>query len=142
MQNFSERLRTAIAQSATPKGVLAQRAGVAHSTVSRWLSGSVPSYDMAVRIGTILGVDAKWLLTGESADAKDARDFVKEEAPAYYYAPALGGPSVPSLVQAIRQASARLEIEGDPVMRAGLAAHLKTLATLLEEKELERIAAG
>ncbi len=65
MQNFSKRLAEAIAKSGIPKGELAKRIEVALSTVSRWLGGAIPKAETIARLAAVLGVDAKWLLTGE-----------------------------------------------------------------------------
>ena len=65
MQNFSSRLAEAIAKSGKSKGGLAASVGVALSTVSRWLGGTVPKAETIARIAAVLSVDAKWLLTGE-----------------------------------------------------------------------------
>lgn len=64
MQNFSRRLETAIAKSGIPKGVLSAHCGVALSTVSRWLDGTIPKPDTLEAIAQKLGVDSVWLLTG------------------------------------------------------------------------------
>ncbi|MEP2776784.1 MAG: helix-turn-helix transcriptional regulator [Luteolibacter sp.] len=58
---FTERLAVAIAKSGKSKGSLAKHCGVALSTVSRWLKGSIPKADTILEIATFLGVDAKWL---------------------------------------------------------------------------------
>jgi transcriptional regulator with XRE-family HTH domain len=65
MQNFPTRLAEAIAKSGKSKGALAATLGVALSTVSRWLGGTVPKAETLARIAAVLSVDAKWLLTGE-----------------------------------------------------------------------------
>lgn len=65
MQNFSNRLAQSIAASGKPKGALAAHTGVALSTVSRWLSGTVPKAETLEEIAEFLSVDAKWLLTGQ-----------------------------------------------------------------------------
>jgi transcriptional regulator with XRE-family HTH domain len=65
MQNFSTRLAEAIAKSGKSKGALAASTGVALSTVSRWLGGTIPKAEAIARIAKFLGVDAKWLLSGD-----------------------------------------------------------------------------
>jgi transcriptional regulator with XRE-family HTH domain len=67
VQNFSNRLAQAITASGKPKGALAAHAGVALSTVSRWMAGTVPKAETLDLIASFLGVDAKWLLTGHEA---------------------------------------------------------------------------
>lgn len=68
MQTFSQRLAEAIAKSGKSKGSLASSAGVALSTVSRWLGGTVPKADTLDAVAHFLGVNAKWLLTGEGQE--------------------------------------------------------------------------
>lgn len=68
MQNFSTRLAEAIAKSGKSKGALAANAGVALSTVSRWLGGTIPKADTLGVAAQFLGVSAKWLLTGEGQE--------------------------------------------------------------------------
>lgn len=74
MQNFSNRLAQSIAASGKPKGALAAHTGVALSTVSRWLGGTVPKAETLEEIAEFLGVDAKWLLTGQE-EAGNAGKF-------------------------------------------------------------------
>lgn len=64
MQNFAARLKTAIEDSGKPKGDLAAHCGVALSTVSRWLAGSVPGNETLEKIASFTGTDPIWLLTG------------------------------------------------------------------------------
>jgi transcriptional regulator with XRE-family HTH domain len=82
VQNFAQRLGVAISSSGKSKGALAADAGVALSTVSRWCSGVVPKAETLDQIARFLGVDAKWLLTGEGASSAPLGD--------------LGGSAVPS----------------------------------------------
>ena len=95
MQNFSDRLKQAIAASGKQKGALAKHCGVEASTVTRWQTGTVPMADSILRIAEFLGVDAKWLMTGEIAeitksstnrkqpDVGNPAYVVREEMPAY-----------------------------------------------------------
>jgi len=70
MQNFSNRLAQSITASGKPKGALAAHTGVALSTVSRWIGGTIPKAETLDEIAAFLGVDAKWLLTGQPATAQ------------------------------------------------------------------------
>lgn len=70
-EKFSAKLAIAIAQSGKSKGALASHCGVALSTVSRWLSGSIPKAKKLDSIARFLGVDAKWLIENESAGPVD-----------------------------------------------------------------------
>lgn len=73
MQNFPQRLESAIQRSGKQKGELAEHCGVALSTVSRWLGGSVPKAETLDRISGFLGVDAKWLIFGGDNLADEAK---------------------------------------------------------------------
>ncbi|MDP3851981.1 MAG: helix-turn-helix domain-containing protein [Luteolibacter sp.] len=81
MQNFSYRLEEAIQRSGKPKGELATHCGVALSTVSRWLAGSVPKAETLEIIAGFLGVSAKWLVFGGDDLASGA---IVREDPAIY----------------------------------------------------------
>jgi transcriptional regulator with XRE-family HTH domain len=64
MKTFPERLQKAIDDKGEPKGKLAKHCGVALSSVSRWLAGSVPREDKMKEIAEFLGVDPLWLAHG------------------------------------------------------------------------------
>lgn len=84
VQNFSRRLETAIASSGKSKGALAKHCGVALSTVSRWLDGSVPKNEGLLKICEFLEVDPVWLLTGvEVMTREDPPTVLLDEPPAY-----------------------------------------------------------
>lgn len=78
MQNFSDRLAEAIFLSGKSKGALATSTGVALSTVSRWLGGTTPKAETLEKIAKFLGVDAKWLLTGDSSPSKSGESDSSE----------------------------------------------------------------
>jgi transcriptional regulator with XRE-family HTH domain len=67
VQNFSDRLKSAITSSGKRKGALDVYCGVEPSTVTRWLNGTQPMTDSVLRMAEFLGVDAKWLMSGENA---------------------------------------------------------------------------
>lgn len=67
MQNFSDRLKSAIKSSGKRKGALALYCGVEASTVTRWLNGTQPMTDSILRMAEFLGVDAKWLMVGDAS---------------------------------------------------------------------------
>lgn len=122
VQNFSTRLAEAIVRSRKSKGALAQSQGVALSTVSRWLGGSMPDAERIPSIASFLGADAKWLLTGEAGDANGGRDdgvLRDEPATSSGYGrrrePAEPAPSLESSI-------------------ARIAAALERIATALEDK--------
>lgn len=75
----------AIKKAGKPKGALAEHCGVALSTVSRWLSDTEPKADAVMRISEFLGVDAKWLMTGEIAGS--SRDLYDPGVPSGKSAP-------------------------------------------------------
>lgn len=65
-QNFSERLSSLLSHG--KKGKLAAFCAVEPSTVSRWLNGStVPNSDSLFKIAQFLGVNANFLMGGETA---------------------------------------------------------------------------
>lgn len=66
LKTFSDRLKEAIRAADIPKAELASRLGVPPSSVSRWIAGSVPRSETISEIAKLLGVDANWLITGES----------------------------------------------------------------------------
>lgn len=72
VQNYFDRLEQALAMRHRTKGDLATHLGVALSTVSRWRS-AVPRAETVHQMADWLGVDAKWLMTGE-AKKKPERD--------------------------------------------------------------------
>jgi hypothetical protein len=59
---FERRLAKAITASGKAKGELAAACGVALSTVSRWLGGTIPQTETLVKISRFLGVSETWLL--------------------------------------------------------------------------------
>ena len=59
---FSERLRAAM--GSTPQAVVAKRARVSTSALSRLFQGREPGLFKAARIATALGVNLEWLATG------------------------------------------------------------------------------
>jgi len=85
VQNFAHRLGVAISSSGKSKGALAADAGVALSTVSRWCAGVIPTAETLDQIAQFLGVDAKWLLSGEgppaSSPAKTCGSAIPPPAP-------------------------------------------------------------
>jgi transcriptional regulator with XRE-family HTH domain len=92
VQNFPDRLKSAIKSSGKRKGALAVYCGVEPSTVTRWLNGTQPMTESVLRMAEFLGVDAKWLLTGENAESStDPKEsgigdsaYVMREEPAIY----------------------------------------------------------
>lgn len=74
VRNFADRLQEAIRKSGKPKGDLARHCGVALSTVSRWLAGTVPRMDMLRKIAGFLAVDETWLLIGRSSADSEVAD--------------------------------------------------------------------
>lgn len=87
MQKFSTRLAEAIAKSGKSKGALAASTGVALSTVSRWLGGAVPKAETIANIANFLGVDAKWLLLGESEERSAQRELTVADIEAMFSDP-------------------------------------------------------
>jgi transcriptional regulator with XRE-family HTH domain len=67
VQKFSDRLKSAIKSSGKRKGALAQHCGVEPSTVTRWLNDTQPMSESIVRMAEFLGVDAKWLMMGDTS---------------------------------------------------------------------------
>jgi transcriptional regulator with XRE-family HTH domain len=61
---YFQRLEMALARQRRTKGALAAHLGVALSTVSRWRH-SMPLAETVQATADWLGVDAKWLMTGE-----------------------------------------------------------------------------
>jgi transcriptional regulator with XRE-family HTH domain len=66
VQNFSDRLKHALETSNKRKGALAEHCGVEASTVTRWLKGTQPMSEHILTMASFLGVDAKWLMGGDS----------------------------------------------------------------------------
>lgn len=88
MQNFPQRLADAIRRSGKRKGALAEHCGVALSTVSRWLGGSEPSAEHVTEIAGFLGVDAKWLMFGDTFGSEIRPSLVLRDEPLSYSAAA------------------------------------------------------
>lgn len=65
VQNYFQRLEQSLAMRHRSKGALAAHLGVALSTVSRW-KDAVPRAETVHATAEWLGVNAKWLLTGEA----------------------------------------------------------------------------
>jgi len=59
---FVDRLRAAV--SDTPQAVVAKRAGISTSTMSKLFQGSEPGLFKAARLAKVLGVNLDWLATG------------------------------------------------------------------------------
>ncbi len=52
---------------------LAERIGVAASSINGYLKGTVPQADVCMRMCDVLAVDMRWYLTGESSEAGEKR---------------------------------------------------------------------
>lgn len=66
MENFATRLTAAWKASPLKKGDIAERLGVALSTVSRWFKGTIPERGTLSDLAALLDVDAEWLLGDEA----------------------------------------------------------------------------
>lgn len=71
---FAERLLAAIGE--TSQAVVAKRAGISVGAVNKYLNGSEPGAFKAARLAAVLGVDLRWLLTGEGKANAAAGGFV------------------------------------------------------------------
>ena len=79
MKNFGKRLEEAIRTSGKTKTALALHLGVPQSSVSRWISGSVPRAETLSGIAKFLGVSHEWLAAGvEPSFSSILRDDVAE----------------------------------------------------------------
>jgi transcriptional regulator with XRE-family HTH domain len=65
MSTFSERLAKSMESHRFNKSSLSRELGVTHSTVARWLAGSVPSGDTLPALARILNVSVRWLMQGD-----------------------------------------------------------------------------
>lgn len=71
---FAERLESALGR--LEKGVLARRARIGASTLTKYLQGAAePGAFKAARIAKVLGVNLTWLLTGEGAPNAAAEGY-------------------------------------------------------------------
>jgi transcriptional regulator with XRE-family HTH domain len=75
--NYFHRLEEALHRQRKSKGALAAYLGVALSTVSRWRV-AVPKAETVQKTADWLGVDAKWLLTGEESENAESAGNVKD----------------------------------------------------------------
>ncbi|AVL70645.1 hypothetical protein CEQ07_03890 [Oligella urethralis] len=69
MRFFNERLIHAMNISGTKQIELAKAAGVSRAAVTSWVRGDVQSIggDSLIAVANVLGVNPKWLATGEGA---------------------------------------------------------------------------
>lgn len=75
MQNYFQRLEQALKIRDLKKRALAAHLGVALSTISRWREAA-PRAETVQKTADWLGVDAKWLMTGEAFKKPGDRDPV------------------------------------------------------------------
>jgi len=63
------KVKEAVDRSGLRQRVIAERAGVSESTVSRLVSGEIelPAVDVAIRLADALGVDVRELFSSEAA---------------------------------------------------------------------------
>lgn len=60
---FVDRLRQAM--GSTSQAVVAKRADVSTSAMTRYMQGSIPGVDVAARLARVCGVSLEWLATGD-----------------------------------------------------------------------------
>ncbi len=65
MSTFPEKLAELMKAKRYNKSTLGKALNVTHSTVSRWLAGSIPNEETANSLARILGVSAQWLISGD-----------------------------------------------------------------------------
>jgi len=70
---FAERLSASIGR--TPQAVVAKRADISTSVLSKYLQGSEPGLMKASRLAKVLGVNLQWLATGEGAPNAEGVGF-------------------------------------------------------------------
>lgn len=61
---FLDRLNLALKQSGMTRAALAEKLGIASSTITRWNHGAEPRPDLMNRIAQLTGVRLQWLTTG------------------------------------------------------------------------------
>lgn len=59
--------RVVAALGATPQNVIAKRAGVSANSMSQYVRGREPGFEIGVRLAKALGVDPAWLATGRGS---------------------------------------------------------------------------
>ena len=104
MQNFSERLAHAIKIAGKPKGDLANHCGVALSSVSRWLGGTVPRAEVALEIAQFLGVNVNWLIYGSDNLSNAPNEATRLPEDVAEYGKAM--PLIQPVSEAVKRASA------------------------------------
>jgi transcriptional regulator with XRE-family HTH domain len=74
---FRENLKSELTYSGLLVKELAAQAGIKKHTIDTYLCarGRMPSADVAVRIARVLGVSTEYLVTGQTADKKNAVYF-------------------------------------------------------------------
>ena len=88
MENFSERLFELMQRQRFNKSSLGKAVGVTHSTVARWLAGSIPAIDTLQLLAKTLGVSAQFLISGEER----SDSVLQEEATPYRVTPSAPPP--------------------------------------------------
>lgn len=78
---FSDRLKSAMKAGGFSKLSLSKKLGVAHTTVAAWLKGSEPGSEKIAPLAKELGVDAQWLLSGNTQELPTAQSWFVNEAP-------------------------------------------------------------
>lgn len=69
MEMFSDRLDTVLKEKKITQKELAEKIGIRRPTISDWKkNGACPPIDIALRIADYLGVDCRWLVTGEESE--------------------------------------------------------------------------
>lgn len=72
--SFGDRVRSAM--GTTAQKVIAKRADVSENSMSNYLKGRVPAFDIGVRLAKALGVDPVWLATGRGSPNAAASGYL------------------------------------------------------------------
>lgn len=83
MSTFPERLAQKMGEMRFNNSTLGRALGVTHTTVARWLGGSMPAGDMFQKLADHLCVSAQWLMGSDDAQ----ENVLREESPPYRAGP-------------------------------------------------------
>lgn len=69
MSELTNRIESLLIQNQLKRADLCRATEIPDSTIRKWIKGSVPSAEAALKIAKYFGVTIEWLLTGESQEA-------------------------------------------------------------------------
>ena len=72
--SFGDRVAAAVGE--TPQNVVAKRAGVSANSMSQYVRGREPGFEIGVRLARALGVDPAWLATGNGSPNAAATGYI------------------------------------------------------------------